>query len=358
MKVTPQEHQIRLHWPLDMKIEYFCKKVSEFVIYFKGECFATFSGGKDSKVGIDIIDKIWDGTYKHITPNWERLVSYQKPRKLFSNTGLEFPEIVQYVKSHSDVDFVKPKMSYIRVIEQYGYAVISKNIAGMIRRTKSYILNPSSKNEATKNLYLTGIKKDGSKASSTSKIPNKWMKLLNAPFDVSDKCCDVLKKEPFERYATETGKVPIVFTTTSESDRRTTSYYTTGCNSFEEGKERCRPLSIFTEVDVWEYAKRWNIRFAEVYYERTIPVEQVDGSIKITTIAAEKQTGCMWCMFGIHLEDKTQNNRIQRIAISHPKMHDIIVNRLGLAQVLSFIGVSYKPLKAKIACGKQTAMFE
>lgn len=305
MKVTPQVLRLRVSWSLDLKIEYACKKISEFVIYFKGQCFQSFSGGKDSKIVRDIIDKIWDGTYKHITPSWERVVSYPKPVSLFSNTGLEFPEIVKYVNEHDNVVIVKPKMGFTRVIKEYGFAIGSKKVAEMVSRLKKYIANPSPKNEATRRLYQTGIKKDGTKGASSSKLAKRWLKLLqpNAPM-VSEKCCDILKKEPFYRYANETGKFPIVGTRVAESDRRTTSYYITGCNSFDEGNERCRPISIFTDADIWEYANRWNIRFAEVYYDRVIPVEQIDGSVVMTDVKAESTTGCMWCQFGLHLESK------------------------------------------------------
>lgn len=353
MKVTPDELRQRVAWPLDLKLEYFCKIVSQFIIHTRGGAYMSFSGGKDSKVGVDIVDKIYDGTFKHITPNWDRLVSFPKPVKLFSNTGLEFPEIVDYVKEHDNVVIVKPKMGFTRVIKEVGVAVGSKMIAEMVSRLKGYISNPSDKNAATKRLYMQGIRKDGTE-SKGSKLSEKWKYLIDAPFNVSGKCCDILKKEPFESYHKETGKHPIVFTTVGEGAIRKTSYFKTGCNTFTDGKEKSRPLSIFTEADIWEYAARFKIRFAEVYYEREIPVEQVDGSIKVTKIEAESRTGCMFCMFGIHLEDKKKNNRIQRIAISHPKMHDVIINKSGLGEVLKYIKVPYMPMTG---CGSQIHLF-
>jgi 3'-phosphoadenosine 5'-phosphosulfate sulfotransferase (PAPS reductase)/FAD synthetase len=349
MKVSPQELQIRLAWPLDMKLEYFCKIISQFVIHCEGECYQSFSGGKDSKVGTDIVDKIWDGTLRHITPNWNKLTRYPKPIKLFSNTGLEFPEIVDYVKQHEGVVIVKPKMGFTRVIKEVGVAVGSKMVTEMIERLKKYIANPSPKNEATRNLYLTGFKKDGT-YSAGSKLSKRWVKLLDAPFNVSNRCCDILKKEPFESYHKETGKHPIVFTTVDEGNRRVTSYYDTGCNTFEEGKQKSRPLSIFTEADVWEYAARWQIRFAEVYYERTLDVEQLDGSFKTEHLEAETRTGCTFCMFGLHLESKKKNNRIQRLAISHPKYHDIIINKCGLGDILDWLKLDYKPKPVLSGC--------
>lgn len=354
MKITAQELQLRLAWTLDMKIEWFCKVYSEFMIATNGHCYQSFSGGKDSQIGSHIIDKIHDGTLKHITPRWEKVSSYPTPPRVFSNTGLEFPEIVSHVSNFENVTIVKPMMGFTRVVKEYGFAVASKKTAMMVRRIKDYMENPKDSNSATLKLYTTGIKQNGKKSNS-SKLPNIWRKLLSAPFKVSDQCCNILKKEPFSRYEQETGRKPIVFTTTQEGDQRAVSYLKTGCNTLDEGKEKSRPYSIFTDADTWEYAYRWQIRFAEVYYERTIPVEQLDGTLVKTTIAAETRTGCMWCQFGIHLEDKYKNNRIQRIAISHPKLHDVIINKVGLGEVLKYIGVPFLP---KRECGKQKDLFD
>ncbi len=350
MKVTPQETAIRLAWPFDLKLEYACKKLSEYIIHFKGEVYLSFSAGKDSQVVAEIINRIWDGTFKHITPNWERLVKYPKPVFLFSNTGLEFPQIVEHAKSFN-AEIIKPKMGFTRVIKEVGVAVGSKKIAEMIRRTRGYIKNPSPANEATLKLYTTGIKKDGTKGATTSKLAKRWLNAAyNAPFDISEKCCDILKKEPFERYAEETGKKPITGTRIEgEGDRRKTSYYLTGCNTFDEGKERCRPISIFTDADIWEFAGRFKIRFASVYYDRVEDVEQLDGSLKKEFLPAETRTGCTFCMFGLHLEEKDKPNRIQRLAISHPKYYDIIINKCGLGDILKWLDLPYEPFKIQIA---------
>jgi 3'-phosphoadenosine 5'-phosphosulfate sulfotransferase (PAPS reductase)/FAD synthetase len=349
LKITPQELQLRLAWSLDMKTEWACKVLSEFIIHMRGKVYLSFSGGKDSQIVEEILNRIWDGSLKHLTPNWERLVKYDKPVKCYSNTGLEFPEIVDHVKKFDNVTVVKPLMGFTRVVKEFGFAIGSKKTARMIRDLR----NPTDKNQASRNLYLTGIKQDGTQTKSF-KLAKKWHKLIDAPFKVSDQCCDILKKEPFVRFERETGLRPIVGTTTSEGTQRRVSYLQTGCNSFEEGKEKCRPLSIWTDADVWEFADRWNIKFAPVYYDRIVDVEQVDGTIVPTEVKAETQTGCMWCMFGVQEESKKENNRIQRIAISHPKIHDIIINKIGMGEVLKFIGVDYKPINK----GCQKYMFK
>lgn len=340
MKISPQEVQVRLNWPLDFKLQWFANRYAEFMIEFDGMCYRSFSAGKDSDMGCLIIDLIHDGTLKHLLPIhiYKKLIKFEIPPRVFSNTGLEFPEIVEHAKS-KNAEIIKPKMGFTRVIKEVGVAVGSKKIARMLRDLK----NPTEKNANTRRLSLTGIKKDGTH-SSAFQLPKSWMHVVDAPFDISDKCCDILKKEPFKIYEKKTGRKGIVFTMVQESRHRLHSYYQTGCNSFKKGSEKCKPLSIFTDADIWELAIRFNHKFASVYYDRTVNVEQIDGTFKTENLKAETTTGCTFCMFGLHLEDKKQNNRIQRLAISHPKFHDIIINKCGVGEVLDWLKLPYKPI--------------
>ena len=59
----------------------------------------------------------------------------------------------------------------------------------------------------------------------------------------------------------------------------------------------------------------------------------------------EHRTGCMFCMFGIHLEKGT--NRFQRMALTHPKQHDFCVSKLGCGRVLDYINVPYAPYETQ-----------
>lgn len=355
MKVTPQELAIRLNWPLDVKIKWAVNRIAEFMIEMDGEVYNCFSGGKDSRTILDLIEGVYDGRFKDCLPThiYKKILSYQKPPNAFCNTGLEFPEIVEYVKQFDRLVILKPEMGFTRVIKEIGVAVGSKKIAMMIRRLKGYLANPLKSNESTKNLYLHGIKKDGT-VSKGSMLPKSWRKLLDAPFLVSDKCCDIFKKQPFHKYEAKTGFKPIIGTTVNESAQRKVSYYITGCNSFEEGSQKCRPISIWTEQDIWNYASQYNIRHCEVYYDRTLMVEQLDGFFIQRDLVAEQSTGCTFCLFGLHLEDKTKNNRIQRLAISHPRYWHIVVIKCGLGAVMKFLGIPYLPMTE---VGKQTELY-
>lgn len=94
-------------------------------------------------------------------------------------------------------------------------------------------------------------------------------------------------------------------------------------------------MSFWLENDVLQYIYENNIKIASVYGD---VVKQEDGSF-ITT--GEKRTGCMFCMFGVQIEKEP--NRFQRMAITHPKIYDYCMNKLGIRDVLEYINVPYAP---------------
>ena len=80
-------------------------------------------------------------------------------------------------------------------------------------------------------------------------------------------------------------------------------------------------------------------------YCDTTPYASVYGEIvekngKLVTTGAQR-TGCMFCMFGLHLEKEP--NRFQRMALTHPRQHEFCIGKLGCGRVLDFIGVPYQP---------------
>ncbi|WP_138481667.1 phosphoadenosine phosphosulfate reductase domain-containing protein [Dyadobacter bucti] len=359
-KVSRKELNERKALPLWDKVQWAIERYIDYVeIFGQRGVYKAFSGGKDSQVMKHIIDDLHDGRMGEFLRMEYRLLyrtlieGKPSPPDVHCKTGIEFPEIDEHVKTFDGVIILKPKMGFTRVIKEVGAAIGSKKIAMMIRRAKGYLSNPNPKNEATLRLYTTGIKRDGT-VSKASKIPDRWLKVLDAPFLVSDKCCDIFKKEPFRRYEKETGRVPIVGTLAEESDQRTVSYMKTGCITWDRGKESCRPLSIWTEKDIWDYADLHLIRFCSVYYDRTVEVKQLDGSLAMRNLPAERQTGCTICLFGLHLEPKGKPNRIQRLAVSHPIFYNVMVNKCGIGEMLEWMEITYKPFRRYC----QTSLFE
>ena len=88
----------------------------------------SFSGGKDSTVLLHLCRKL-----------------YPNIPAVFSNTGLEYPEIQSFVKKHDNVKIVRPKMQFSEVISTYGYPLIGKEVAEAIYYARR--IRPSAERE-------------------------------------------------------------------------------------------------------------------------------------------------------------------------------------------------------------------
>jgi len=297
--------------PLDAKILLFKRVVMNYYDHFDGEVYGAFSGGKDSTV------------LRHLIRSMGLKIPF-----VFSNTGLEYPEIVDFVKKenekHGDIVIVRPERTFRDVIQNDGFPLVSKKVAEMVTRLRK---PESESNAATRNLYLTGYKRDGS-YSAGSKLSEKWKKLIDAPFNTTNKCCDALKKQPFKEYVKETGRKPIVGVMASEGGQRA---MLTQCNVFEGANAQSRPMLAWSEADVWEYIERFNVDYCEIYDDRVIDNVLIKG---------EERTGCMFCAYGAHLEKG--ESRFQRMQKSHPKQWNYCINKLGMGKALDFIGVKYE----------------
>jgi len=296
MKITHDQLVMRQAMPLALKEHYSTMRIKQFYNELNGKVYVSFSGGKDSTVLLHLVRRV-----------------YPDAVAVFADTGLEFPEIREFVKSIDNVVWVKPKMPFNQVIEKYGFPVISKETAQKISDIRT------TKSDKLRNKRLYGDEK------GNGKISEKWKYLIKAPFKISSKCCDVMKKRPMKAYENKTGNSPIVGTMASESSLRLTAYLEHGCNSFESKRAISQPLSFWKEQDIWDYIKKYNLTYSTIYdmgYERT---------------------GCMFCMFGMQHEhsDLFSENRFQKMKRTHPKQYDYCVNKLGCGKVLDYINVNY-----------------
>lgn len=162
----------------------------------------------------------------------------------------------------------------------------------------------------------------------------KWKFLLDAPFKISNKCCSVMKISPIRKYEKLTGRKPIIGIMTTESIQRKRKYMANGCNSFNTSNPSSQPMSFWTEQDVLQYIKKYNVKYASVYGEI---LEDSHGNLRFSGC---QRTGCMFCMYGVHMEKG--KNRFQLMKETHPKLWEYCIYRLNLKQVLEYIGVDYK----------------
>lgn len=312
MKHTLWELKQKQSMPLKAKIIMTEQRIKSWYNHFNGNVYISFSGGKDSTVLLNIARNI-----------------YPNIKAMYVDTGLEYPEIRDFVETFDNVDILHPKKSFYQIIKEYGYPIISKEVAHKIE-----YLRKGSK---------WALKYVDDKKKSQYNI-KKWKFLLNAPFKISNRCCDVMKKSPAHKYAKETGLMPITAQMASESKLRTQKWIQNGCNAFDSKNPISNPMSFWTENDVLQYIYENNIQICSVYGN----IEKVSSNI-FEEIDSEKvnnyrcsgvtRTGCMFCMFGVHLEKSP--NRFERMKITHPKIYDYCINKLELGKVLDYINVKY-----------------
>lgn len=294
--------QYRKKLPLEIKEGYTRSRIMSFYNKMKGDVYISFSGGKDSTVLLHQVRKI----YPHVPA-------------VFIDTGLEYPEIREFVKTINNVTWLKPKMNFKAVLDKYGYPVISKENSQKIYQCKT------ANSKKTINTRLHGG------INGKGKIPDKWKYLLNADFKISDNCCNVMKKIPIKKYEKESNRRGYIGTMTSDSALRLQSYIRYGCNSFNGNRIISRPLSFWVEHDIWNYIKKYNIPYSKIYdmgYDRT---------------------GCMFCMYGIHLEKYP--NRFQKMKKTHPKIWEYCIYTLGCGKVLDYMRIPYTEDTASLFYG-------
>lgn len=310
---TKQDLSVMQAWPLERKIQVTQAKILEWYYHYGGRVAVSFSGGKDSTVLLDLARR-----------------AFPDIPAVYVDTGLEYPEIRDFVKTVPNVTWLRPEMPFPKVIQRYGYPVVSKDVAKRIyyaRKGSEWAIR-----------HLNGQNKDGTHSVYNERYM-KWRFLLDAPFPISDHCCDVMKKDPLHRYARESGRMQIVGTMACESARRQMTYLRTGCNAFDMKGPKSQPMSFWLERDVLAYLRVTGIPYAPIYGEI------VEDRGKLITTGAHR-TGCMFCMFGVHLEKGP--NRFQRMALTHPKQHDYCIRKMGCGKVLDYIGVPYAPYCGKV----------
>lgn len=326
----PEKYELRQMQalPLQAKIVKTQLRIREWYNHFDGDVYVSFSGGKDSTVLAHLVHDM-----------------YPDVPLVFSNTGLEFPEIQSFARKMG-AEFIRPKMNFSEVISKYGYPIISKETAEAIQyariiRKKQGTSDYSSLSREYKTeeggfektswkdwrrQSLLGV---GHFAEGQSTLYNKsrWLPLCqNTTFNIGNTCCNVMKKNPMNKYQKQTKTVPIIGTLAEESKMREQAWCRHGCNAFDGKHKTSQPLSFWTEQDILRYIFENNIEICSVYGDivgtdkdghEYVPLPGMDCSLKCTGCS---RTGCIFCGFGCHLEKG--ESRFQMLARTHPRQYE------------------------------------
>ena len=387
--------------PLNIKVRMTAERIRNWVNEFGEDgVYLSFSGGKDSTVLGHIIREVCG--YKNIP-------------FVFADVPTQYPELKQFAKTFDNLVILKPQISFAQVCERYGFPIFSKEISECIADSRKYIRiitasqpasQPASQTEVPfayriadligidrradkENKLFTNLKM-GNIPSEVLKSPirvkqlfgvkcdefgsmydrSKYLFMLNAPFEVSNQCCKVMKKQPMHQYHKDTGRVPITAQMASESKLRTSQWLQNGCNGFDLKIPTSNPMSFWTEQDVLLYIKEnaksmIEVRMSDdkmfygnriVYKKTGASVENTEFYFPICSVYGEvvtdyeamgqcenqmsfadfgifdkerpflkttgcQRTGCVLCGFGCHLE---KESRFLRLKETHPKFHNLL----------------------------------
>lgn len=266
---------------------------------------------------------------------------------------------IQRVHKELGVVSLAPGKPKVQILQEYGFPVISKKIAGRI----DTLQHPTEKNRTVRHAIITGeCGAQGHYAkNSRMKLPQKWLELFAgyenenesvnyqiAPFLVSNKCCLYMKEMPCERWAKEHNSRPFLGLMASEGGQREEALTEHGCNYFGKGVIRSAPFAPFLRQDLLQLALSLDVPVPEIYEEIA---RKPDGTLYTT---GAQRTGCSMCGFGIHLEQRP--HRFDQLRARNPKEWEFWMYRCctdpetgekyGWGRVLDYIGVPWEDYPA------------
>ena len=277
---------------------------------------------------------------------------------------------IQRVHKALGVEVLKPLRSKVEVIREFGWPVLSKELAGKI----SLLQNPSEKNATVRHAIITGEtgKQGGYRSGTRMKMSQKWLEKFGGyenenegvnyekpDFLVSDKCCYYLKEKPCDDYAKQSGRWAYLGLMASEGGRRQKALMIHGCNYVSPGTKRSCPFATFLREDLLRLAlemDKWYCEHLDLFPGDPVDsiIPDVYGTIevgvdgKLRTTKAQR-TGCSMCGFGIHMEHRP--HRFDLLWERNPKEWEMwmthVVQRedgswYGWGHVLDYIGVEWR----------------
>jgi 3'-phosphoadenosine 5'-phosphosulfate sulfotransferase (PAPS reductase)/FAD synthetase len=243
-----------------------------------GQCYLSFSGGKDSTVILAIIKQCIEiGT-----------LPQEGIKAIFCNTGIELNATVDFVNwvkenYYSNVEIIRPTVNFDWVIKNKGKPMRSKIKSDYIHRYHS----------GAKGLYLEYLL-DKSGYHQKTVLANKDMHFLSSDFDinVNNSCCNFLKKKPFHDYnKLNQIKGYFIGERMAEGGVRELSEK----NRLKNGGNVCTrtkgdliiklPIIDWSDDDIQQFITRYNIPLSKAY-----------------TLYGLTRTGCIGCPFSQSLE--------------------------------------------------------
>lgn len=302
---------------------------------------------------------------------------------------------IQRVHKALGLEIVKSYKSKVTILNEIGFPVISKKIAGRINTLQ----NPTENNKTVRHAIITGeCGAQGHYAkNSRMQLPQKWLKLFGGyenenegvnygkpdpDIKISNECCYWLKEKPCDDWAKNHNSAPYLGIMASEGGQREEALIDHGCNYYGKTVTRSAPFAIFMRQDILRLA----LEMDDWYHNHLALFEQLfhaqpygknaDGSLKeyvpVPSIVPEiygeitqrsngelyttgaQRTGCSMCGFGIHLEERP--HRFDKLRERNYKEWEFWMYRCctdqktgekyGWGRVLDYIGVPWEDVPA------------
>lgn len=320
-----------------------------------------FSGGKDSQVVADLIERYYPEEFKRV-------------HCIFGNTGIEFPESLKFARKYGKEHFgerfhetelsrleedelrydlareivqrcededaldeilkpdgkLKGQKALIDAALRRGYTLNKGNcwFKGH-RKTFMYcveqygapLLGKAASRLDAHRINIECFLKYSKTDSENEKLKEYYSILRECKF--SQHCCKLLKKEPSERLQAELD-VDVIFKglMAAESHSRMTSFSVRG-HIFESSRPHAEkfyhanPLGLWTDDDIWAYIRKYRLEYSPLY-----DIEYTDDSGERQCI---KRNGCIWCGTDIQF----RNNHLAVLRQTHPDLYQYAMDKLG-----------------------------
>lgn len=268
---------------------------------------------------------------------------------------------IQEIHKQLGVINVPSEKSKAQILNEFGFPVISKKVAGRIETLQK----PTDRNKTVRHAIITGeCGAQGHYAkNSRMKMAQKWLNLFAgyenknedvnyqiAPFLVSNKCCEFLKEKPCEKWAKEHNSRPFLGLMASEGGQREEALVEHGCNYFGKTTIRSAPFAPFLRQDILQLAIDLEVPVPEIYGT----IEKKSDGMLYTTRA--QRTGCSMCGFGVHLEKRP--HRFDQLRQKNQKEWDFWMykcctdnntgEKFGWGRVLDYIGVGWEDIPRNV----------
>ena len=132
--------------PLNVKVALTRERIRQWVHEFGEDgVYISFSGGKDSTVLLDIVRNV---------------CGYTDVPAVFVDVPTQYPELKQFVLTFDNVTILKPKISFAKVCEQYGFPLISKEVAESVQGARKYLKKLLTSMDENKTIVQTDRQTD------------------------------------------------------------------------------------------------------------------------------------------------------------------------------------------------------